>query len=61
MDVTLGAALHGLPVTVWGVNVCDDEQYFLDLEREAILSLAGEQKTLERIEYMLRNGKPLRN
>ena len=38
-----------------------DEQYFLDLEREAILSLAGEQKTLERIEYMLRNGRPLRN
>jgi D-cysteine desulfhydrase len=28
--LTLGAALHGLPVTVWGVNVCDDEQYFLD-------------------------------
>ena len=28
--LTLGAALHGLPATVWGVNVCDDEQYFLD-------------------------------
>lgn len=28
--LTLGAALHALPVTVWGVNVCDDEQYFLD-------------------------------
>ena len=28
--LTLGAALHQLPVTVWGVNVCDDEQYFLD-------------------------------
>tara|TARA_R110001599_G_scaffold353866_1_gene600935 strand:- start:60118 stop:61110 length:993 start_codon:yes stop_codon:yes gene_type:complete len=27
--LTLGAALHGLPATVWGVNVCDDEQYFL--------------------------------
>ena len=38
-----------------------DEQYFLDLEREAILSLAGQKKTLERIEYMLRRGKPLRN
>lgn len=28
--LTLGAALHQLPATVWGVNVCDDEQYFLD-------------------------------
>jgi D-cysteine desulfhydrase len=28
--LTLGAALHGLPATVWGINVCDDEQYFLD-------------------------------
>ena len=28
--LTLGAALHSLPATVWGVNVCDDEQYFLD-------------------------------
>ena len=27
--LTLGAALHGLPATVWGVNVCDDEAYFL--------------------------------
>lgn len=28
--LTLGAALHHLPLAVWGVNVCDDEQYFLD-------------------------------
>lgn len=28
--LTLGAALHGLPATVWGVNVCDDELYFMD-------------------------------
>lgn len=28
--LTLGAALHQLPVTVWGINVCDDERYFLD-------------------------------
>jgi len=28
--LTVGAALHELPATVWGVNVCDDEQYFLD-------------------------------
>ncbi len=28
--LTLGAVLHGLPARVWGINVCDDEQYFLD-------------------------------
>ncbi|MBW7883103.1 MAG: enoyl-CoA hydratase/isomerase family protein [Caldilineaceae bacterium] len=38
-----------------------DEQYFLDLEREAFLSLVGEKKTQDRIQYMLENNKPLRN
>lgn len=37
------------------------EQYLLDIEREAFLSLAGEQKTLERIQHMLQTNKPLRN
>jgi 3-hydroxyacyl-CoA dehydrogenase len=37
------------------------EQYLLDLEREAFLSLAGERKTQQRIEHMLKTGKPLRN
>ena len=37
------------------------EQYLLDIEREMFLSLCGEQKTLERIQFMLENGKPLRN
>jgi len=37
------------------------EQYLLDIEREAFLSLCGERKTLERIEQMLKTGKPLRN
>jgi 3-hydroxyacyl-CoA dehydrogenase len=37
------------------------EQYLLELEREAFISLCGERKTLERMQYMLRNGKPLRN
>ncbi len=37
------------------------EQYLLDLEREAFLSLCGQPKTQERIAYMLMNGKPLRN
>jgi len=37
------------------------EQYFLDLEREAFLSLCGEQKTQERMWALLNTGKPLRN
>lgn len=37
------------------------EQYLLDLEREAFLSLCGEKKTLERIQSVLKSGKPLRN
>ena len=37
------------------------EQYLLDLEREAFLSLSGEKKTLERIQGVLKSGKPLRN
>ncbi len=38
-----------------------DEQRLLDLEKEAFLSLCGEQKTQDRIQYMLMNNKPLRN
>jgi len=37
------------------------EQYLLDLEREAFLSLCGERKTLERLQHMIQKGKPLRN
>jgi 3-hydroxyacyl-CoA dehydrogenase len=37
------------------------EQYLLDLERETFLSLCGERRTLERIQHMLKTGKPLRN
>ncbi len=37
------------------------EQYLLDLEREAFVSLCGERKTQERISAMLKTGKPLRN
>lgn len=37
------------------------EQYLLDLEREAFLSLCGERKTLERMQSILKTGKPLRN
>jgi 3-hydroxyacyl-CoA dehydrogenase len=37
------------------------EQWFLDLEREAFLKLCGQPKTVERIQHMLKKGKPLRN
>jgi len=37
------------------------EQYLLDIEREAFLGLCTERKTLERIQHMLKTGKPLRN
>jgi 3-hydroxyacyl-CoA dehydrogenase len=37
------------------------EQYLLDLEREAFLSLAGERKTLERIQSVIKTGRPVRN
>lgn len=42
-------------------NTLVSEQYLLDLEREAFLSLCGERKTLERIQSILTSGKPLRN
>jgi 3-hydroxyacyl-CoA dehydrogenase len=47
-----GAVTAGTPLS---------EQYFLDLEREAFLSLCGEAKTRERIAFTLKTGKPLRN
>jgi 3-hydroxyacyl-CoA dehydrogenase len=37
------------------------EQYLLDLERETFLSLCGEKKTLERLQSVIKSGKPLRN
>jgi 3-hydroxyacyl-CoA dehydrogenase len=61
-DVRIGNAIAGVlcggaitPGTPVG------EQYLLDLEREAFLSLCGEKKTQERIAYTLKHGKPLRN
>jgi len=47
-----GAITPGTPIS---------EQYLLDLEREAFLSLCGEKKTQERIAFTLKTGKPLRN
>ena len=38
-----------------------DEQYLLDIEREAFISLCGEEKTIQRIQHFLKTGKPLRN
>jgi 3-hydroxyacyl-CoA dehydrogenase len=62
---------HDAKVAKWIANVmCGgdltspqevSEQYLLDLEREAFLSLTGEKKTLERIQAILTGGKPLRN
>jgi 3-hydroxyacyl-CoA dehydrogenase len=40
---------------------CVSEQYLLDLEREAFASLCGQKKTVERMQHMLKKGKPLRN
>jgi 3-hydroxyacyl-CoA dehydrogenase len=37
------------------------EQYLLDLEREGFISLCGEAKTVERVGFTLKTGKPLRN
>lgn len=50
--MTGGAVARGTLVT---------EQYLLDLEREAFLSLLGEPKTQQRMQHMLTTGKPLRN
>ena len=47
--------------TVNTINDTVDEQTILDLEREAFLSLCGEPKTHQRIEALLKTGKPLRN
>ena len=44
-----------------GLTKMVDEQYILDIEREAFVSLAGERLTQDRIKYMLKKGKPLRN
>jgi 3-hydroxyacyl-CoA dehydrogenase len=38
-----------------------DEQYILDLEREAFMSLCGQEKTQQRMWNLLQTGKPLRN
>ena len=54
----LAAVLAGGKVTP-GTMV--SEQYMLDLEREAFLSLCGERKSQERMQHMLATGKPLRN
>lgn len=62
---------HDVKIAKWIANVmCGgdlsypqevSEQYLLDLEREAFVSLTGEKKTLERIQSILTGGKPLRN
>ncbi|HKF26107.1 MAG TPA: 3-hydroxyacyl-CoA dehydrogenase NAD-binding domain-containing protein [Candidatus Acidoferrum sp.] len=54
----LAAILAGGPLTAPQLV---SEQYVLDLEREAFVSLLGEKKTQERIAFTLKTGKPLRN
>ncbi len=44
-----------------GLTKAVDEQYLLDIERDVFVSLAGESKSQDRIRYMLKTGKPLRN
>ena len=44
-----------------GLTKSVDEQYMLDIEREAFVSLAGEKLSQDRIRFMLKKGKPLRN
>ena len=44
-----------------GLTKAVDEQYLLDIEREAFVSLAGEKLSQDRISFMLKKGKPLRN
>ncbi len=65
------ASEHDMKVARWAAYILAggritsgtlvSEQYFLDLEREAFLSLCGERKTQERIAFTLKTGKPLRN
>ena len=43
------------------ISTLVSEQYLLDLEREAFLSLCGNVKTQQRMQHMLKTGKPLRN
>jgi 3-hydroxyacyl-CoA dehydrogenase len=62
---------HDLKVANWAAHILAggkvapgtpvSEQYLLDLEREAFVSLCGEKKTQERIAFTLKTGKPLRN
>jgi 3-hydroxyacyl-CoA dehydrogenase len=61
-DVTIAEKLAGILCggRLTGEQVVS-EQYLLDLEREAFLSLCGNPKTQERMQYMLKTGKPLRN
>lgn len=56
--LTLGAALHQLPATVWGVAVCDDERYFLDKIADDVKDWASRypQTTLPEIEPRVLDG-----
>ena len=55
----LAAILSGGKLSAGETEV--SEQYLLDLEREAFLSLCGDPRTQARMQHMLKTGKPLRN
>jgi 3-hydroxyacyl-CoA dehydrogenase len=59
--LVVGKAAHVLCGGDVSAGAQVSEQYLLDLEREAFLSLCGEEKTRARIQHMLSSGKPLRN
>jgi 3-hydroxyacyl-CoA dehydrogenase len=59
--VVVGKAAHVLCGGDVSAGAQVNEGYLLDLEREAFLSLAGEEKTRARIQHTLSTGKPLRN
>lgn len=58
LAMTLGKVLTGGDIEPWSAVT---EQYVLDLEREAFMSLVGEPKSQERMQHLLQKGKPLRN
>jgi 3-hydroxyacyl-CoA dehydrogenase len=60
-DTVVGEKLAHILSGGRGLKRHVSEQHLLDLEREAFLSLAGKPETQQRMQYMLKTGKPLRN
>jgi len=60
-EVIGGAIAHAITGGDVAAGALISEKYLLELEREAFLKLCGNRKTLERVQHMLKKGKPLRN